>query len=398
MSAAQGGFAMPDSFVETTSTSWLSRIGQSIVGVLIGLLLVIGSIILLFWNEGRAVQTARSLSEGGRVVIDVAPAPIDPGNEGKLIHVSGDAKATAPITDRTFGVSVVALHLTRVAEMYQWEEQRHQETHQSVGGSEQTVTTYTYRKVWSNRTIDSQTFRHPEDHTNPQRHYDDLGLTASDATLGAYRLDAAVLNLLPTREPLQLDPQAADPLKSRIANAQIVDGKILIGASADNPQIGDYRISYVYAPLGPVSAIGRQTGSGIASYQTSAGDRLLMAAPGQQSAADMFKEAERNNMILTWVLRLGGIVAMWFGSFFILRPLVIVADVVPLIGSVLAAGAGLVSLAFTLVVAGIVIAIAWFWYRPLVGIAALAIGLVAGVAVHRMAARRAAARPGAAAA
>lgn len=159
---------MPDSFVETTSTSWLSRIGQSIVGVLLGLVFVIGSIILLFWNEGRAVQTERSLSEGSQVVVDVAPAPIDPGNEGKLIHVSGDAKATAPIIDRTFGVSTVALHLLRVAEMYQWEEDKHQETHKTLGGSEETVTTYTYKKVWSDRAIDSQAFRHPEGHANPQ--------------------------------------------------------------------------------------------------------------------------------------------------------------------------------------------------------------------------------------
>ncbi len=42
---------------------------------------------------------------------------------------------------------------------------------------------------------------------------------------------------------------------------------------------------------------------------------------------------------------------MWLGAFFVLRPLVVVADVVPLIGSVLAAGAGLVALAFTMIVA-----------------------------------------------
>jgi hypothetical protein len=394
---------MPDSFVETTSTSWLSRIAQSIVGVLLGLLFVIGSIFLLFWNEGRAVQTERSLSEGSQVVVDVAPAPIDPGNEGRLIHVSGDAEAATPITDRTFGVSRVALHLVRVAEMYQWEEDKHQETRKSLGGSEETVTTYTYKKVWSDRAIDSQTFRHPEGHANPQKEYQGLSLTATDATLGAFRPDAALLGLLPARTNLQLDPQGADT--PAIANARIVDGKIYIvdgkiyiGASPDSPQVGDYRISYLYAPLGPVSAIGRQSKAGITRYQTKAGDRLLMAALGAQSAADMFKQAERGNMILTWALRLGGILAMWFGAFFVLRPLVIVADVVPLVGSVLAAGAGLVALAFAMIVAGIVIALAWFWYRPLVGLLAMATGLVAGFAVHRLAARRSAARQGSTAA
>ncbi len=242
---------MPDSFVETTSTSWLSQIGQSITGVLIGIVFIIGSIILLFWNEGRAVQTERSLGEGSQVVVDVAPTPIDPGNEGKLIHVSGDAKAPAPITDRTFGVSVAALHLVRVAEMYQWEEEKHQETHKSLGRSEETVTTYTYKKVWSARAIDSQTFRHPDCHANPQQLYGGLSLTATDATLGAFRLDAALLSLLPTSTVLQLDPQAADTLKPRIPNAQIVDGKIYIGESPDSPQIGNYRISYKYAPARP---------------------------------------------------------------------------------------------------------------------------------------------------
>ena len=42
-----------DTFTEVTSRSWISRIGQSIVGVLIGLVMVIASIVVLFWNEGR---------------------------------------------------------------------------------------------------------------------------------------------------------------------------------------------------------------------------------------------------------------------------------------------------------------------------------------------------------
>jgi len=383
---------MPDSFVETTSTSWLSRIVQSITGVLFGIVFLIGSIILLFWNEGRAVQTARSLSEGGNAVIDVGPSSVDPGNEGKLIHVSGDAKAAAPLADRTFGVSTTALRLVRVAQMYQWQEEEHQERHKSIGGSEETATTYTYKKVWSDGAIDSQRFRHPDGHANPQKRYDRLNLTAADATLGAFNLGAAVLELLPTSAALELDPKLAESLKLKIANARIADGNIYIGNDPDSPQIGDYKISYVYAPPGAVSAIGRQSGSGIAPYQTKAGDRLLIAVPSEQSAAEMFKQAERDNMILTWIIRAGGAIAMWLGVFLVLRPLVVVADVVPLIGGVLGTGAGLVALAFTLFVGGVVISLAWLWYRPLVGVGVMAAGLVAGIAAHRLAASRSAAR------
>jgi len=140
---------MIDQYVETTSQSWLSRLAGSLAGVIVGIVFILISIGVLFWNEGRAVQTARSLAEGGKIVLDVDPSPLDRANEGKLIHVSGNAVATAPLVDPEFGVSTVALHLVRAAEMYQWKEEKHEETHKSLGGSEETTTTYTYTKVWS---------------------------------------------------------------------------------------------------------------------------------------------------------------------------------------------------------------------------------------------------------
>jgi hypothetical protein len=63
-----------DSFTEITHKSWFSRIGATISGVLFGLILLLGSSVLLFWNEGRAVQTVRSLVEGRTLVVDVDPA------------------------------------------------------------------------------------------------------------------------------------------------------------------------------------------------------------------------------------------------------------------------------------------------------------------------------------
>jgi Transmembrane protein 43 len=305
---------------------------------------------------------------------------------------------TAPLTDPEFGVSMVALHLVRIAEMYQWEEQQSEETRKSVGGSEETVTTYTYRKVWSEQTIDSQSFRQRTNHINPPKKYSGFNATANDSTLGAFHLDAAVLDLLPTNAVLRVAPETAAVVAPRIPNAKVIDGQIYIGADPANPQIGDYRISYVVATVGPISVIGRQTGAGVTQYQTAAGKRLLMAVSGTQAATDMFKDAEEINRLGTWLIRIAGMVLMWLGAFLVLRPLVVVADVVPLIGNVLGAGAGLVALAFTVVLAPVVMAIAWLWYRPLVSLAVLAVGLAVGVGLHRLAGRRSAARTSAASA
>lgn len=389
---------MSDTLVETTSKSWLSRIAGSIGGIIFGILLIIASIVLLTWNEGRAIQTARSLAEGGKMVIDVASDPIDQANSGKLIHVSGTASATAATADPEFGVSVVSLRLRRIAEMYQWEENKDEQTHKSLGGSEETTTIYTYKKVWSDRAINSQNFRQAGNHSNPPMKYDGLSVTAADATLGAFKLDAPVLDLLPTDTALRVDPGIADKIKPRIANAQVVDGKIYVAADPDTPQIGDYRISYSFAPNGPVSVIGRQARSGIASYQTKAGDRLLMAVSGSQDASEMFKDAERFNQILTWAIRAGGMLAMWLGAYLLIRPVVIIGDVVPVFGSILSAGAGLITLAFAIVAGAVVIAIAWLWYRPLVSAGVLAVGVVVGFLLHRLAASRRATRKSTAAA
>jgi hypothetical protein len=361
-----------DTFTEVTSRSWISRIGQSIVGVLIGLVMVIASIVVLFWNEGRAIQTARSLAEGAGLVVDVDSARVDPGNEGKLVHISGDLTAPGRLSDAEFGVTAKGLRLVRAVEMYQWKEETKTETHQKLGGGEEDVTTYTYHRVWSDTRHDSSRFRHPDGHENPTMRYHRVDVIARDATLGAFHPGEQVLRLLPADERLSVDPAMVGSSSTRGGSpVQVVE-----------------RISYRLAPNGSASIIGRQTGTDLTEYQAKAGDQLLMATPGVASAAQMFKAANDENRMLTWVLRFVGAVLMFIGFALILRPLVVVADVVPFIGNILGAGVALVALGLTAVLGPAIIAIAWFAHRPLLSIAVIAIGLIVAFGVRTLATRR----------
>ncbi|WP_339136467.1 MAG: hypothetical protein WGN25_01115 [Candidatus Electrothrix sp. GW3-4] len=54
-----------DSYTEVTNQSWFSRIGGAIKGIIFGFILFIIAFPLLFWNEGRAVKTYKTLKEGG---------------------------------------------------------------------------------------------------------------------------------------------------------------------------------------------------------------------------------------------------------------------------------------------------------------------------------------------
>jgi hypothetical protein len=350
--------------------------------------------VLLFWNEGRAVQTARSLTEGAGLVVSVGPDKVDPANEGKLIHINGDVKTTAALTDPEFGVSAQGIRLVRIVEMYQWKEQEKKETRKNMGGSEETITTYTYVRTWSENRIDSGQFHQRDGHQNPDMRYRRFETTARDATLGAFRPGGPVLAQLSADTNLRVDPSIAASVRQRINSpAHVTDGVLFLGADPAQPRLGDLRVSYRTAPTGAVSIIGRQTGTDFAEYQTQAGDKLLIVHYGSQTAADMFKQAQQENTIITWVLRLVGIIVMFIGFSLVFRPLVVLGDVVPLIGSIIGAGVGIVAGLLTAVLAPIVIAIAWFWYRPLVSIIVLVIGGAAAFGLKMLATRRRAAQP-----
>ena len=380
---------------EVTTKPWFERLGDAVVGVLVGLGLVLATCGGLFWNEGRAVQTSRSLAEGSGLVVSAESSRIDPANEGKLVHLQGELKTGARLSDPDLLVDAHAARLVRTPEMYQWKEDRRTETRKNVGGSEETVTHYSYSRTWSDRRIDSGQFRQRTNHENPQMRYGKFETAARDASLGAYRPGPGALERLPARDTLRVDPAVAERLRGKLGSTpvHVVDGRIYIGSDPGSPRVGDMRVSYQVAPVGPVSLIGRQAGQDLQEFQTKGGDRLLMGASGLVPAADMFHAAEQENQIFTWILRVLGIVIMWSGWYLVLRPIAVVGDLVPFIGSVLAAGAGIAAFLLTAAMAPVVMAIAWLWYRPLLSIGLIAAGSAVADGVRVLAHRKAARVP-----
>ena len=382
-----------DQITEVTSTSWFARLGQAIFGVLIGLILVVVSIGVLFWNEGRAIRTAQGLAEGAGIVRSVSADSVDRSNDGRLIHVTGMLSTAGPVTDPDFALRVQGVRLERHVEVYQWKEETHSETRTRLGGGEERTTTYKYVRTWSDKPIDSDRFKEPRSHTNPVMTYQSRDLLAAGTRLGAFAVPDSLLRGFGEPRRVRATEVQANALQIRTNKPVAVnDGVLYVGRDPSQPAIGDMRISFAEVPLQTGSVVAAQAGSGFAPFPTHTGTTVELIAAGAVPPKVMFQHAQEENVTMTWVLRLAGVVIMLIGFSLVLRPLSVAASVIPLLGDVMGAGTFLVALVCTAAIAPIVIAFGWLWYRPLVGIGVLVVGAAATWGLSQLLHTRAAAK------
>ena len=113
------------------------------------------------------------------------------------------------------------------------------------------------------------------------------------------------------------------------------------------------------------------------------GGTVELLQVGTFSADEMFAHAKEMNRLLTWGLRLLGWLLMLGGFALIFSPLVVLADVLPILGNIVGMGTGLLSLMLATPLALVVVAAAWIYYRPLLGILLLIIAVGVPVVIVR---------------
>ena len=377
---------MPDTFTKVTNVSWFSRIQESLKGILIGLVLFVVSFPLLFWNEGRSVMTAKSLAEGAASVVSIKSDKVEAANDMKLVHVTGFATTNETLADPEFGISAQAIKLSREVEMYQWKEEEKRETRKKMGGGEETVSTFSYNKVWSEALIDSQRFENQDGHVNPQeKPFEDVEKIAEHVTLEAFNLSPSLVGSIDPYISLNATEETVNKLSEGLkTRVKLQNGMYYAGNDSANPQIGDVKISFKIVKPATVSIVSKQVGSTFEPYQTKTGGTIEMLTVGVHSAEAMFAAAQQENVIITWLLRLLGLFLMFTGLCMIFKPLSVVGDVIPLVGSLLGMGISIVSGIIAFALSIITIAIAWFYYRPIVAIPLLALGIGALVGLKML--------------
>jgi len=374
-----------DTYTETTTVSYGSRISGSFKGMLPGILLFLGAFPLLFWNEGRAVKTARALDEGQGVVIEVeSNKTVDPDNDGKLVHMAGKADTKDVLQDATFGISENCIRLERKAEIYQWVE--HSETHEkkNVGGSVTKTTTYSYSLEWCDDAVSSTGFK-KAGHENPPTgmEFKSEAWQAETVTFGAFQLSERQI------ERIGDDKTYAIPASftSRVDRVQVAGNVIYIPEKGTRENAlnkrdvmsqtrpGDMRVSYRIVRPHNVSIVAKQRGESFVPFTSKKGDgyKVDLLQDGIRDADEMFETARTGNSILTWFLRILGWFLMYSGLKRFLTPISTLGDVLPLLGDFLEVGIGLVAGVISFACALVTISIAWLFYRPILAIVLLAL-------------------------
>jgi hypothetical protein len=231
--------------------------------------------------------------------------------------------------------------------------------------------------VWSKDLINSSGFKVPEGHRNPgQMPYPSQEQAAGMVTVGAFSLSRSLVGKINSYTPLALGSDFTLP-PGMVMEGTVKGGTIYLGGDPEAPRIGTTRVSFQEVKPMEISLVASQVNSTFEPYRAKAGGTIELLESGTHSAEAMFQQARKSNTILTWVLRAGGLFLMFIGLQLILGPLSVLADVVPLFGSIVGAGTGLIAGLLAAVLSLCTIAVAWIVYRPLIGIVLLA-GAIAG--------------------
>jgi hypothetical protein len=372
-----------NSITETTTTSWLSRIGSSLMGVLIGIILLPCAIFLLSWNEGRAVTAATGLKRGLSSIVEVSADTVNPQNNSKLVYLNGTVSGASPAVDPWNKLSATGLlRLQRKVEMYQWLERESETTSNNIGGSQTTQKTYTYSLGWAETAANSAQFKVPAGHQNPAMPLKSQNFDASLVKIGAFTLDKSLVQDLTNFEAVETLTQA--PVGYR------VQGNLLYkGVNPDQPVLGDVRVTYSAIAAQTYSIAAQQNNSTLTIYQDAKNDyKIALIEPGVVSAQKLFADQASTEKMITWACRIGGFLMLLIGFNLIMGPLAMLVAFLPFLQGLVGAGTFFIALGLAIPITLITIAIAWIASRPLIGGGILLLAVAAAWMIRSVAIKK----------
>lgn len=421
-------------YTETTTTGYGTRVGNSFKSIGSGFVLLIAATALLWWNEGRAVKTAKMLEEAGSAYVEMPnPDKKDASLDGELICGTAMATTEDSLSDGQFGIGAKAIAIKRRVEYYQWVEHSSETKEDKLGGKEVTTTTYTYSQEWVGSPIQSSQFKDPayQNKNTVLTTVENSDQWAENVSFGAYKLSESLIHSISSREPFELAinesllaqfdkatkaayerfygiQQPAQPVqptqnvvlsdsaKAVADSLQAVNdsinkamesaqnkkdfeyvhqaGNVLYyGKVPGSPQVGDVRVTFEKIVPAKVTVMAVVDGDTFKPFKAKNGKRFETLVMGKKTGDEIIEDAQDANSMWTWILRVVGILLVVSALKQIFGFLSMILKVVPFLASIMGFGVGIVCWVIGVAWSLIVIALAWLFYRPVLAIILFAI-------------------------
>lgn len=349
----------------TTTKSYWGRVWDAFKWVFLWFLLIIGSISLLWWNEWNSVKISAGLNEGQKNTIEWKINSLDPSLDWKLIHIIWKADTKEILNDTNFWIELNAIKLYREVEMYQWKEFQDTESKDNADGSVTTKTTYTYDKVWSDEKLNSSNY-HESNHSNPRDWtYKSEYYIANKVNIWDIKLSSNFVDKIDNKQALHLD---GNNVGINFQNSIQSNNMLYIGRDPTNPEIWDLRVKFYAVYPADISVIWQQKSQSLEPYLTKVGTNIELLEYWTKSIQEMYKKAQDDNKLQTWVLRWIWVILMYVGFTLIFNVLVVGSKIIPFLSNIFWVWSSLLAFVLTFSIWWTTIALAWIVARPYVWI------------------------------
>jgi len=331
---------MANTFTTVTNQSYGGRIMNSIIGVPVGIILILGSSIMLYLNEGR-IDYSKIASKSQAV----NASQVDQSQNGKFVSVTGSVSTDQQIGDGQYLKPGYYVAIQRNVEEYAWTETANSNTQNNIGGSSTTTTTYTYNLQWTDQPEDSSNFKQPSGHQNPPLALNNTEVLADNAKVGAYSFDPKSIKINDQEDinlnssnvniPVPTTTTSTTTTSDPLSNVVLASPEYLYegNGTLTSPQVGAIRISYKgLLPGTNATVFGTLNNGAITSYAFSSKNSFYEIINGDRQTA--IQTLNNQYQATIWLFRAIGVGLLWFGLTLLFGPLDAILDFIPIVGEI----------------------------------------------------------------
>lgn len=314
--------------------SYGNKLASSLVGAVLGIIMFLASFVALYLNEGR--ENLGKIAAGAKEVTSHSQAKTE-----ELICFKGTLDADIYAKD-TYLIEDDYLYIERIVEMYGYEETKHTDKKDNLGGSSTITESYTYQLKWTSSPLKSTNFKGDNserptisNETQYNSRITDMPQSITEKATSMHIGDYSVNEDVQLSGASALSITASNSNLSSLPNS-IINNQYILQSSQEepsfsSPKLGDIRISYKAIKANKSGIIfGAFSHQAISKFVTPKNKTLLRYFSGVDTKAEAVSILEKEHKTMTWILRLVGFLLMFLGLVAMSNPISEFVSVIPI--------------------------------------------------------------------